>query len=77
MIKYSQCGLRWTALSAAIAAATTLSFPAQAFQFYLGDIEGSLDTTLSVGASWRAEKRDKDYLAQGSLPGVNKGDRTG
>lgn len=77
MIKQSQCGLRWTALSAAIAAATTLSFPAQAFQFYLGEIEGSLDTTLSVGASWRAEKRDKDYLAQGSLPGVNKGDRTG
>jgi hypothetical protein len=73
MIKHSQRRFGWTALSAAIAAASSLSMPAQAFQFYLGDIEGSLDTTLTAGASWRVEKRDKDYLAQGSLPNYGKG----
>ncbi|WP_416397734.1 DUF1302 domain-containing protein [Allohahella sp. A8] len=77
MIKHSQRRFGWTALSAAIAAASSLSMPAQAFQFYLGDIEGSLDTTLTAGASWRVEKRDKDYLAQGSLPNYGKGSTTG
>lgn len=38
------------------------STPAQAFQFEYGDLEGSLDTTLSYGLSWRVEKRDSDIV---------------
>lgn len=52
-------------LVAAVAAA--VSAPVEAFQFYLGEVEGSLDTTLSVGASWRVADRDKNQLGQGNL----------
>lgn len=36
--------------------------PATAFQFNLGKAEGSLDTTLSYGMSWRVGDRDKDLV---------------
>lgn len=52
-------------LAAAVAA--SLSTPAQAFQFMLGEIEGSLDTTLTAGASWRLEKRDTDQIGKSNL----------
>ncbi len=61
-------------LVAAIAA--TVSAPVGAFQFNLGEIEGSLDTTLTAGASWRVEARDKNQLAQGNL-GVPQFGRVG
>ncbi|MDH3997410.1 MAG: DUF1302 domain-containing protein, partial [Desulfuromonadales bacterium] len=32
----------------------------QAFQFEYGDVTGSLDTTVSYGATWRVSDRDKD-----------------
>ena len=36
--------------------------PAAAFQFEFGDVEGSLDSTLSYGMSWRVADRDKDIV---------------
>ncbi len=33
--------------------------PAAAFQFTLGDVQGSFDSTLSYGLSWRVADRDK------------------
>ena len=42
-------------LPLALAVAASVSTPVDAFQFYLGDVEASLDTTLTAGASWRME----------------------
>lgn len=39
----------------ALAVAASISTSASAFQFYIGDYEASLDTTLTAGASWRME----------------------
>lgn len=36
--------------------------PAAAFQFTLGDVQGSLDTTLSYGLSWRVAEQDKAII---------------
>ena len=36
--------------------------PAAAFQFEFGEVDGSLDSTLSYGMSWRVEDRDKDII---------------
>ena len=32
--------------------------PAEAFEFHNGELTGSFDTTLSIGAAWRVQKRD-------------------
>jgi hypothetical protein len=39
-----------------------LAAPAAAFQFTLGDVQASLDTTLSYGLNWRVAERDKDII---------------
>ena len=36
--------------------------PAAAFQFEFGDVEGSLDSTISYGMSWRVSDRDEDIV---------------
>ncbi|MDH3454012.1 MAG: DUF1302 domain-containing protein, partial [Desulfuromonadales bacterium] len=36
--------------------------PATAFQFNLGEVNGSFDSTLSYGLSWRMADRDKDII---------------
>ena len=36
--------------------------PAAAFQFDFGEVEGSLDSTLSYGMSWRVADRDQDII---------------
>jgi hypothetical protein len=36
--------------------------PAAAFQFNLGEVNGSFDSTLSYGLSWRMADRDKDII---------------
>ena len=36
--------------------------PAAAFQFNLGEVDGSLDSTLSYGMSWRVSDRDDDII---------------
>lgn len=38
---------------------------AQAFEFGSGDWRGSFDTTISYGASWRANDMDPDYVGKG------------
>jgi len=39
-----------------------LATPAAAFQFTLGEVEASIDTTISYGLSWRAEDRDPSII---------------
>lgn len=63
-IKIDQRRLKATKWPLAIAVAATISTPAQAFQFMLGEIEASLDTTLTAGASWRMDDRDTDQLGK-------------
>ncbi len=53
-------------LPLALAVAASMSTPASAFQFYMGEMEASLDTTLSAGASWRMEDRDPRLVGQGN-----------
>jgi hypothetical protein len=36
--------------------------PAAAFQFNFGEVDGSFDTTLSYGVSWRVSDRDEDII---------------
>lgn len=36
--------------------------PAAAFQFNLGEVNGSFDSTLSYGMSWRVADRDRDLI---------------
>ncbi|WP_207062929.1 DUF1302 domain-containing protein [Motiliproteus sp. SC1-56] len=37
--------------------------PVQALEFNLGEVEGRLDSQLSIGASWRMEDRDPDLIS--------------
>ncbi len=67
MTRKNQRRHQWVKWPLAAAVATTMSAPAHAFQFMLGEIEGSLDTTLTAGASWRVEDRDENQLGQGNL----------
>tara|TARA_R110002049_G_scaffold50694_2_gene144183 strand:+ start:1088 stop:2971 length:1884 start_codon:yes stop_codon:yes gene_type:complete len=53
-------------LPLAVAVAAMMSTPASAYQFYMGDLEASFDTTLSAGASWRVAKRSSDLVGQGN-----------
>jgi hypothetical protein len=49
-----------------------LAAQAQGVEFYVGDVEMSLDTQLSIGSSWRTESRSA-YLMQGiSSPDTNQ-----
>jgi hypothetical protein len=54
-------------LPLAAAMAASLSTPVNAFQFNVGSIDGSFDTTLSAGASWRVQAQDKNLISQGNL----------
>jgi hypothetical protein len=54
------------------AASLAAALPAQAIKFNWGDIEGTFTTTLSVGASWRTESADKDYLSPGNTNGQGR-----
>ena len=58
---------QWAKLPLAAAIAAGMSGQATAFSFYVGDVEASLDTTLSAGATWRVEDRDKRLIGQGNL----------
>jgi hypothetical protein len=56
-------------LPLAVSLATTLATPAFAVSFNIGEIEGSFDSSLSVGASWSTQSPDKDFI--GSNNGGN------
>ena len=54
-------------LPRAVSLASTLASPAFAVSFNIGEIEGSFDSSLSVGASWSTEKANRNLI------GVNNG----
>jgi len=58
---------RLAKLPLAVSLASTLAAPAFAVTFNMGEIEGSFDSTMSVGASWSMRGADKDLI------GVNNG----
>ncbi len=54
-------------LPLAVALAAGISGQASAFTFYVGDVEASLNTTISAGATWRTQDSDRRLIAQGNL----------
>lgn len=58
---------RMAKLPLAVSLASTLAAPAFGVSFNIGEIEGQLDSTLSVGASWSVRSADPDLI------GVNNG----
>ncbi len=58
---------RLAKLPLAVSLASTLSAPAFAVNFNIGEIEGQFDSSLSVGASWSVRGADPDLI------GVNNG----
>lgn len=66
MTKNTQRLQKFAKLPLALAIAASISAPASAFQFYVGDLEASLDTTLSAGASWRLEERNNNLVGVGN-----------
>jgi hypothetical protein len=49
-------------LPLAVSLASALAAPAMAINFNIGEIEGSFDSSLSVGASWSTASRDKRFI---------------
>ena len=60
-----------SALAAAVAAAGSV-VPAYGFEYVKDDFRMQVDTTVSVGASWRAE--DRDYRGVGSANAAAAGE---
>ncbi|WP_028112766.1 DUF1302 domain-containing protein [Ferrimonas kyonanensis] len=60
---------RRSALAASIG--LILSGPAAAVTFNWGEIEGSFDSTWTVGAAWRVEDRNYSNIAKSSQPGLD------
>jgi hypothetical protein len=58
---------RLAKLPLAVSLASTLAAPAFGVTFNIGEIEGQLDSSLSVGASWSVRSADRDLI------GVNNG----
>jgi hypothetical protein len=58
---------QWVKLPLAVAVAAGMSGQATAYSFYIGDVEASLNTTLSAGATWRVSDREKRLIAEGNL----------
>jgi hypothetical protein len=71
-------GLQARAPLAMAVAFALLSAPAvQAFEFEKGELTGSVDTTVSLGYSWRTEDRDPNLVAKANfnplIGGANQG----
>ena len=45
-----------------------LSFPAAAYEFQWGDVEGSFNSQISLGASWRMSDQDAQLVTFGNAP---------
>jgi len=50
----------------ALAIPLIMAAQAQSFEFYTGGIEGSFDSEISMGSSWRVEAQDEQLLANGN-----------
>lgn len=66
---------RLAKLPLAVSLASVLAAPAFAVNFNIGEIEGSFDSSLSVGASWSTASPDKNLI--GSANGGNGYTQTG
>ncbi|GLU37703.1 DUF1302 domain-containing protein [Pseudomonas sp. NBRC 100443] len=53
---------RLARLPLAVSLASTLATPASAVTFNIGEIEGSFDSSLSVGANWSTQNPDKNLI---------------
>lgn len=53
---------RMAKLPLAVSLASVLATPAFAINFNIGEVEGTFDSSLSVGASWSTAKRDMDLV---------------
>ena len=51
-------------------ASCALSLPASAVEFQWGDIEGSFNSQISIGASWRMESQDPRLVTFGNRPDI-------
>ena len=60
--------LRGTSIGMLLATCA-LSFPAAAVEFQWGEVEGSFNSQVSLGASWRLEEQDPRLVTSGNLPG--------
>jgi len=52
-------------------ASCALSFPAAAVEFQWGEVEGSFNSQISVGASWRLEDQDPRLVTFGNRPDIS------
>jgi len=71
MIKNQHAPRIWKRLPLAIAIAAGFSGYASAYTFdseKLGGVEAQFNTTLTAGATWRAENRDKGLVGKGNAP---------
>ena len=50
----------------ALAIPLIMAAQAQSFEFYTGGIEGSFDSEISMGSSWRVEAQDEQFLTNGN-----------
>ncbi|MCF1427220.1 MAG: DUF1302 domain-containing protein [Shewanella sp.] len=59
-----------SAIALGVASAISIGIlpKAEAFSFNWGDVKGSFDSTWTVGASWRTEDRDWDYIGKVNHP---------
>ncbi|MEX2473899.1 DUF1302 domain-containing protein [Marinobacter sp.] len=67
MTRKTQQWQQWAKLPLAVAVAAGMSGQAAAYSFYVGDVEAQFNTTLSYGATWRTQERDRRLIAQGNL----------
>jgi len=73
--QYKMFGFRTAAvLSAALVVSVLFAVSSFAFQFEYGELQGSLDSTLSYGSTWRVNDQDPDLIgtaAGGNARSVN------
>jgi len=55
----------------AMAIPLAMSLQAHGFEFYSGGIEGSFDSEISLGSSWRVEEQDTQLLQNGNFEDGN------
>ena len=51
-------------------ATCAFSYSAAAFEFTWGDVEGSFNSQISIGSSWRLEGQDPQLVTPGNKPGI-------
>jgi hypothetical protein len=61
-------------LAVAVMVATGVSNQAHAVDFNIGEIQGSFDSSLSIGASWSTTDADKQFISNFNSQGVTGGE---